>query len=289
MKYLLKALLILISFFILSFLSKLNLKHDLHFVVDNLVELDSVFTSENYFVDSIFIDSIAPQIYVKNVSIGIKKLDVKQRKSLFIRMLLPNILLSNEKIMLERNIILEFLENDNLSNSEKETLNKIANKYSGSADNLEELLQRVNIVPASLALSQAIIESGWGTSRYAIEGNALFGHHVSKNDTSRFIESQNSDVKMKAFDSILAAVEAYMHNINSTKSYTKLRVARADITAKGDLLKGKKLSPYLINYSERGTEYIKELNRMIRQQKLARFDYVKLVDRDKTFITVKQY
>lgn len=287
MKYLLKALLFFIAFLFLSLFSKLNFNNDKHYVLNNSHELDSMFASEYYFIDSVFTDSLVPHIYVNNIPSEINELNVKARKSLFIRMLLPNILLSNKNILEERNILLELIENEEL-NKHPENVMQIADKYSGSADNIEELLQRVNTVPPSLAIAQAIIESGWGTSRYAIEGNALFGHHVSKNDTSKFIQSQNSNVKMKAFYSVLAAVEAYMHNINSTKSYTKLRVARADIASERKLVKGNELTKYLINYSERRGEYINELNRMIRQQNLARFDYVHFSDGDNIFITVAE-
>ena len=255
--------------------------------VNNSYQLDSTLTKLNYTIDSIFTDSIVPCVFVKHTPTDLKELKIKKRKNIFIRMLLSNILKANEKILIERNKLIHLINNNDLKNK---YIIDLATKYSGDTANIEELLQRIDIVPPSLAIAQAITESGWGTSRYAKEGNALFGHHVSKNDTGKFIQSRSSNVKLKAFETILQSVEAYMHNINSTRSYRLLRLERKNIRLQGDKITGKKLTPYLTKYSVKGIEYVNSLNNMIRVQKLARFDFVKLNNCKKyTYIKTTKY
>jgi len=241
--------------------------------VKNCTELDSILTELNYTINSIFIDSIVPCVFINNTPTDLKEQKVKLRKNIFIRMLLSNILKSNQNILKERHKLIHLI---NKGDTKNKFVLEMAQKYSGDTSDLEELVQRVDIVPPSLAIAQAITESGWGTSRYAKEGNALFGHHVSKNDTGKFIQSKYSKVKLKAFDTLLQSVEAYMHNINSTHTYRLLRIERRNIRLQGDKITGKKLTPYLTRYSVKGIEYVNALNSMIRVQKLARFDFVKL-------------
>lgn len=255
--------------------------------VNNSFELDSVLTQYGYITDSIFTDSIAARIFVENTPSDLKELKIPKRKSIFIRMLLTNILQSNKNILKERLKLIHLINNNDTKN---EYINQLAKKYSGDTASISELLQRVDIVPPSLAIAQAITESGWGTSRYAKEGNALFGHHVSKNDTGKFIKSKYSKVRVKAFNTVLQSVEAYMHNINSTRSYRLLRLERRNIRNEGDKIIGKKLTPYLTSYSVKGIEYVNALNSMIRVQKLAKFDFIKLSkSKNKTFITINNH
>jgi Bax protein len=249
--------------------------------VNNCAELDSVLTELNYTIKSIFIDSIVPCVFINNTPTDLKEQKVKLRKSIFKRMLLSNVLKSNQNILKERHKLIHLI---NKGDTKNKFVLELAQKYSGDTANLDELLQRVDIIPPSLAIAQAITESGWGTSRYAKEGNALFGHHVSKNDTGKYIKSKYSKVRLKAFNTILQSVEAYMHNINSTRTYRLLRLERRNIRLQGDKITGKKLTPYLTRYSIKGIEYVNALNNMIRVQKLARFDFVKLDTYDKEII-----
>jgi len=287
MKHIYKAIFILAAFAgIFIFNNKSDSIKEIRISLENAYELDSFFIANDYTIDSVLKDSIIPQIFTENVFESLKEINVTERKFLFIRVLLPSILKSNNDILSERKFILSLKQKEQLSRKEKRKLKKIAKKYSGKIEDLDELLQRVDIVPPSLAIAQAITESGWGTSRYAIEGNALFGHHVSKNDTSEFIKSQNSNVKMKAFKTINKAVDAYMHNINSTRAYRSLRKYRAGLRAKDKQIVGKDLATHLTKYSEKGVEYTVALRNMIRQQKLAHFDFVKLKE-ENTIIFVK--
>ncbi len=264
--------------FIIKDIYDLSNKKPVKITVKNCTELDSVLTKLNYTIDSIFTDSLVPCVFVENTPKDLKLQKIKLRKSLFIRILLSNILKANNKIVNEREKLIHLI---NKANTKNKFILEMAQKYSGDTANIEELLQRIDIVPPSLAIAQAITESGWGTSRYAKEGNALFGHHVSKNDTGKFIQSKYSKIKLKAFNTVLQSIEAYMHNINSTRAYRLLRLERRNIRNEGDKITGKKLTPYLTRYSTKGIEYVNALNSMIRVQKLARFDFVKLDDCNK--------
>jgi len=289
MKYIYKAIFILLAYALISIISQKGTKEEIkknRISVENANALDSFFINNNYIVDSIFVDSLVPQIFTENIFKSLKDVKVKEKKSMFFRILLPSILQSNNDILKERKFVLSIKQKEKLTGKEKRKLKKIAKKYSGKIDDLDELLQRVDIVPPSLAIAQAITESGWGTSRYAIKGNALFGHHVSKKDTSDFMKSQNSNVRMKAFNTITEAVEAYMHNINSTKSYRNLRKYRAELRLKAKQITGKDLASHLTKYSIKGVEYTIAIKNMIRQQKLARFDFVRLKE-ENTIILVR--
>ncbi len=283
-KILIILLIVLAIFFIIKdiydSISKKEIKTT-EITVNNCTELDSILTELNYTIDNIFIDSIVTCVFINNTPSYLKEQKVKLRKSIFKRILLSNILKSNQNILKERHKLIHLINKGDTKNI---FVLEMAQKYSGDTANLEELLQRVDIVPPSLAIAQAITESGWGTSRYAKEGNALFGHHVSKNDTGKFIQSKYSKVKLKAFDTVLQSVEAYMHNINSTRTYRLLRLERRNIRLQDDKITGKKLTPYLTRYSVKGIEYVNALNSMIRVQKLARFDFVSLNKCDKEII-----
>ncbi len=243
-------------------------------LVSNSLQLDSVFTNKNYCIDTIFKDSIVPKIFVENVPYDLKKLNKKLKKEVFIRILLSNILKLNEEILKERDQIVKYINAKTKENGI--AANKIANKYKSDTLNVIELLKRVDVIPPSLVIAQAITESGWGTSRFSIEGNALFGHHSTKGDTSKFIKSKKDRVKHKAFNTVYEAVKAYMCNLNTSKSYKFLRKERAIIRSKNEMLKGKKLTKHLGRYSERGILYVNSLNSMIRAQRLEKYDYLKL-------------
>jgi uncharacterized FlgJ-related protein len=145
---------------------------------------------------------------------------------------------------------------------------------------LNALLQRLDIMPLSLALSQAAIESGWGTSRFAYEGNALFGQWAWTEDamTPKNVRTELGHYGVRAFDSPMASVSAYIHNINSHPAYAQLRSERAAMRRRGEVISGKQLAGTLDKYSERGQAYVKELRSMISYNKLEATDTAYLRD-----------
>lgn len=209
------------------------------------------------------------------------KLAVKEKKSIFFRLMTPLILISNENILHERKIVLDSALN-------AAALKDIAVKYKVIKSTEEvideamkaELLRRVDIIPPSLALAQAAEESGWGTSRFTHEGNAFFGQwdFSGKGMKPKEQRKELGDYGLARFDSPLASVEGYMFNINISSAYEKLRQLRAQIRLNEQPIIGIRLAGTLDKYSERGQAYIDGIRHMIRYNKLEFVDQAYLAD-----------
>ena len=200
-----------------------------------------------------------------------KDLPVETKKSLFFRLMAPMILMANENIIHERKVI----KNSRLNSPE---LKKIALKYRlvKNKKNIlragmrQILLEKVDILPLSLALAQAAEESGWGTSRFAKEGNAFFGQWDFSGNGMKPKQQRKAlgNYGVARFESPLASIEGYMLNINTGNAYQKLRTLRAKIRANNNKITGLKLAGTLDKYSERGQDYIDGLRQMIRYNNL---------------------
>ena len=210
-----------------------------------------------------------------------QNLPVETKKSLFFRLMAPLILMANENILLEREIV----KNSALNSPE---LKKIALKYrliNNRKNTLtsamrKKLLQQVDILPPSLALAQAAEESGWGTSRFATEGNAFFGQWDFSGNGMKPKRQRKGlgNYGVARFDTPLASVEAYMLNINSGNAYQKLRRVRTEIRAKNKNISGLALAGTLDKYSERGQDYTDGLRHMIQYNNLQLVDTASLAD-----------
>ncbi|WOH38907.1 glucosaminidase domain-containing protein [Thalassotalea fonticola] len=200
---------------------------------------------------------------------------VALKKEVFFRLMAPLVLISNERILLER----QEIKNANL---DSQTLKSLAVKYSVIENEQQtmteelrtKLLVKVDIMPPSLALAQAAEESGWGTSRFAEEGNAFFGQwdFSGKGMAPKQQRKELGDYGLARFDSPLGSVEGYMFNINTTMAYAKLRTLRAQLRANGDAITGMELAGTLDKYSERGQAYIDSIREMISYNKLQDVD-----------------
>ena len=148
---------------------------------------------------------------------------------------------------------------------------KVIKKKESVVDNskLDELLQRVDIIPPSLALAQGAMESGWGTSRFAIQGNSLFGQwDFSGNGIKPGKQrSELGNYTIAAYDNPQASIDAYMFNLNTHRAYKRLRENRAELRNKNKQLSGWELAKTLDKYSERGNVYIKDLHNIMRFNK----------------------
>ena len=240
-------------------------------------------TEENWTVPRITFNGIG-----KNWKETSDKLPVKVKKELFFRLMTPLILIANENIKDERHII----ENSALDSQALKTIalkyRLIENMQSKIDETLRQsLLQRVDILPPSLALAQAAEESGWATSRFAIEGNAFFGQwdFSGKGMKPRQQRKGLGNYGVARFATPLASVEGYMLNINRNRAYQKLRYLRAQLRAENKAVTGYKLAGTLDKYSERGQAYIDGLRSMIRYNKLAQIDQANLADNPLIHIT----
>ena len=221
-----------------------------------------------------------PRLYIKQMPVDIADIaDVEQRKKTFIKIVLPLILSANEKIMEQRERLATLLEDrsrgEALLPADRKWLDEMAARYREDLSNPEELLLKVDSVPVSLALAQAVEESGWGTSRFAQEGNALFGQRVWSTGKGIVPEERAEDEthEVKAFRSIADSIRAYIHNLNTHAAYAEFREVRAQRhSALRNAFGGQPLIETLHVYSEKGREYVDNLRSLIRTNQFDDFD-----------------
>jgi len=218
---------------------------------------------------------------------------VKDKKNIFFRLAGPGILEANEKIITDRNRLLEKIKNNKTKNDQ--WLHKLAIKYKviSEADRtldkneLAELKIRVDIIPPSLSLAQAAEESGWGTSRFAIQGNALFGQwdFSGKGMKPKKQRKQLGNYGIARFDSPQQSIEAYILNLNTHRAYKRLREKRASMRKNNVKPTGWELAKTLDNYSERGHHYVESLHSIMRYNKLMPADDAYLWSKGKIIVS----
>ena len=205
--------------------------------------------------------------------------NTRLKKETFIQIVLPLIVAENEKILADRKKLKKIYKKKNTTDLEKQWLRQKLLEYKVKKGNMEELLLRTDIIPTSIALAQAAKESGWGTSRFALEGNAIFGQWTwSGNGIAPLDRESNKNHKILKFPILRASVKAYQNNLNTHKSYTKFREKRSDMRIKNKYISGLELTETLKNYAQTGSEYTKILNQIIRQNRLTDFEPVRLIN-----------
>ena len=211
-----------------------------------------------------------------------KELSVLDKKTLFFRLIAPIVLRINELILEDRvramALTERFARGQAVTPEDQAWLSELGVKYKvlGStserlaSDAFAELLIRVDVVPPSLSLAQAATESGWGTSRFAAQGNSLFGQWTwgkglkpAEQRTSKL-----GDYRVAAFDSTAQAAYSYALNLNTAPAYRDLRSKRADLRRQNLRISGIVLADTLRNYSERGQAYVDDLKALIRENRL---------------------
>ncbi|WP_438996526.1 glucosaminidase domain-containing protein [Candidatus Puniceispirillum sp.] len=193
-----------------------------------------------------------------------------EQKENFINMVLPLILASNEEIKQRRAAIRRAYDRqDAVTLGKWATLYKLPIDNVATQDFLNELLARADVIPVPLALAQAAIESGWGTSRFARQGNALFGQWAwQEDDGIKPLNASNKNAVVRSFPNLLGSVRAYMHNLNTHQAYQSLRDSRKRHAGMPDEDKANILVGHLHNYAEIGTKYVKDLKIVMRKNKL---------------------
>ena len=205
--------------------------------------------------------------------------NTRLKKETFIKIVLPLIVAENERILADRKKLERVSKKKKTSDLEKQWLRQKLLEYKVKKGNMSELLSRMDIVPTSIALAQAAKESGWGTSRFALEGNAIFGQWTwSDNGIAPLNRESNKSHKILKFPILRASVKAYQNNLNTHKSYVDFRKKRSVMREKNKDISGLELTDTLKNYAQTGSEYIKILNQIIRQNRLTDFEPVRLVN-----------
>ena len=229
-------------------------------------------------VPRVYLTTIAPR-WRDRVS---QEVTVLEKKRIFFRALAPLVLRSNEFILRDRARLEQIRDSwsgvDGLDGDDLQWLADLAVAYGVVGDDramvdrgvVDELLIRVDIVPVSLALGQCAEESGWGTSRFAAEGNALFGQWSWGGTGIKPLQQREGmgDYRIAAFETPLQSVMAYMRNLNTHSAYAGLRARRAELRAKGERISGFELAKTLDKYSERGPAYVESLHGIMKVNRL---------------------
>ena len=204
--------------------------------------------------------------------------NTEKRKNLFIQIILPLIIEENNRIKLNRKKLFSILNKNHNSNAEKKWLNEKFKQYGVLNKDLSTLKVRMDTVPVSLAIAQAAKETGWGTSRFALEGNALFGQWTWSGEGIKPADADhNATHKVMKFKILKSSIRAYQRNLNTHSGYKEFRMARAALRDNRRNLDGLILATYLNKYAETGTEYVKIIKQIIKQNNLTDFDEVKLL------------
>ena len=202
----------------------------------------------------------------------------KKRKEFCIQIVLPLILKENNNIKLDRKRLFGIINKNNNSDLEKKWLERKYKQYGIPSKDLFTLKIRMDEIPVSLAIAQAAKETGWGTSRFAQEGNALFGQWTWSGEGLKPKESdKNEGHKVMKFNVLQASVRAYQRNLNTHSSYKDFRKARAELRDKGKPLDSIILAEFLDKYAETGDKYVEVLKKIIDQNNLKDFDDAKLL------------
>ena len=202
----------------------------------------------------------------------------EKRKNLFIQIILPLIIEENNRIKLNRKKLFSILNKNHNSNDEKKWLNEKFKQYGVLNKDLSTLKVRMDTIPVSLAIAQAAKETGWGTSRFALEGNALFGQWTWSGEGIKPADADhNATHKVMKFKILKSSIRAYQRNLNTHSGYKEFRMARAALRDNRRNLDGLILATYLNRYAETGTEYVKIIKQIIKQNNLTDFDKVKLL------------
>ena len=205
-----------------------------------------------------------------------------KKKNLFIKIILPLILEENNRIKLDRKKLFNVLNKNKNTNLEKKWLNLKFKQYGVLNKDLSTLKIRMDEIPVSLAIAQAAKETGWGTSRFALEGNALFGQWTWSGEGIKPAGADNdTSHKVMKFKILKSSVRAYQRNLNTHSSYKDFRLARAELRDNKMKVDGLILANYLDKYAETGKEYVKILKKIIKQNNLTEFDDVKLLPSSK--------
>ncbi|HLO75032.1 MAG TPA: glucosaminidase domain-containing protein [Magnetospirillum sp.] len=211
-----------------------------------------------------------PPVLLDRVPQDIRNMpDAEARKEVFQELLLPQILVINAEIARDRARLVDILgrkaRHSAVRPRDEAWLADLAERYGTSPRDHGSLMARVDQIPPSLALAQAAIETGWGTSTLARRSQNLFGQIAA-----------GSDNGMRRFDTLNEAVRAYVHNLNTGATYAEFRRARAKARHAGRPLDGHALAGTLQGYSEAGRNYVSALRALIRNNDMADFDQARL-------------
>ena len=250
---------------------------DLNLKTETVIQL---FKDVDYDLRTVRNEKLVKPIYFTQFPRDLENLQsVQLKKETFIKIVLPLVVAENEKILDDREKLKGLVDKKFTSDSEKQWLRQKLLEYKVKKSDLKELMFRMDMIPVSIALAQAAKESGWGTSRFALEGNAIFGQWTwDGQGIAPLKRDGDKNHKILKFPILRASVKAYKNNLNTHKSYFKFREKRKQLRTKNKNITGLALTETLKNYAQTGSEYTKILNQIITQNRLSDFELVKLVN-----------
>ena len=245
----------------------------------NAATIKQLFEDTNYTLKEVREKKLVKPVALTLLPNEIKMIEnTKKRKDFFIQIILPLILKENNNIKLDRKRLFSIINKSSNTNLEKKWLEKKYKQYGIPSKDLSILKIRMDEIPVSLAIAQAAKETGWGTSRFAQEGNALFGQWTwSGEGLKPKGADKNEGHKVMKFNVLQASVRAYQRNLNTHSSYLEFRKARAKLRDQEKSLDSLILANYLNAYAETGNQYVEVLQKIIKQNNLKDFDDAKLL------------
>ena len=246
-------------------------------------EIDSLFKEVNYNLKDVRDTKLVKPIDIGLLPNEIKNIgNTKKRKDMFIKIVLPLIVKENNKIRVDRKRLFTILNKNSNTDIEKKWLEKKYKQYGVRKNDLSTLKVRMDEIPVSLAIAQAAKETGWGTSRFALKGNALFGQWTWSGEGLKPKNAdEGKDHKVMKFHSLQLSVRAYLRNLNTHSTYKNLRKARTELRNQNKPLDSLILSKHLDKYAETGSQYIEVLQKIIEQNNLKDFDEARLLPSSK--------
>ena len=245
----------------------------------NASTIKQLFEDTNYSLKDVREKKLVKPVALTLLPAEIRMIEnTKQRKDFFIQIVLPLILKENNNIRLDRKRLFSIINKSNNTKLEKKWLEKKYKQYGVPSKELSILKIRMDEIPVSLAIAQAAKETGWGTSRFAQEGNALFGQWTWSGEGLKPKDADKSKGhKVMKFNVLQASVRAYQRNLNTHSTYENLRKARAELRDKGLPLDSLLLVKFLNQYAETGEKYVDVLQKIIKQNNLKDFDDARLL------------
>ena len=250
----------------------------------NGLTVDEVSQTLQYELESVGLGNASvPRVFLASMPSDINDVpEVKEKKAVFFKSVLPLVLQVNEEILRDRRRIQDIADRrasgQKVRAEDRLWLAMMSDRYKTKRGDTRALLARVDVIPPSLALAQAAKESGWGASRFAQQGNALFGQWTWSEGQGIEPKEREAgkDHLVRQFDSLIDSVRAYMRNLNTHRAYRELRSLRAGMRKRGEPLDGARLAAGLKSYSELGMEYVERIRSMISYNQLSKLDDARL-------------
>ena len=254
---------------------------------DQINNKDIVLEWSNRLIYNVENNLAVARMYFPHIPNNINEFETHKKKKIFLSILLPIALRGNELVLQERKLMkTAFLSNniyeiENLSKKYKIKNFKIINFSNLTTLDLtrikKELLTKINKIPISLILAQSIIESGWGSSRFAQQGNALFGEWTWNTKVGIKPKGNlDANFAVKTFKNLLESLNSYILNLNSHPAYSEMRKFRALRYRTGKEVTGHDIAYFLNKYAEIGFDYVTKIEDMIKSNKLYKFRKARL-------------